>query len=125
MKAFKTLALICAMGAALPSLADTRPDHFEGKPSDTLAQALTNLSEYNERLQQVLARDSLSAAELNEVHQLTYTLENALEKIREEYAQLAEVLEEVHVASETNDPETVQARGRVYLKTARQIAPQQ
>ena len=47
--------------------------------------------------------------------------QDALEKLREEMEDLAEVLEEVHLASENADPETVKSKGRDYLETSRQV----
>jgi phage terminase small subunit len=102
---------------------DDRPDHFEGEPSRTLEEALQNFSEANARLAEIVGQDSPDTQAVFEVHQLTYTLENAVDKIRDEMEDLAEVLEEVHKASERNDGETVTARGRVYLEKARKIAP--
>ncbi len=55
----------------------------------------------------LVAKDQLSAEELFEVHQLTYTLENALQKIQTEMTDIAAVLEEVYLASEKNDSTTV------------------
>lgn len=100
---------------------DERPEHFKGEPAETLDQALANFSEYNAKLAEILAREELTAKDLYEVHQLTYTLENALETIRNEYAGLAETLEEVHVASEHNDNATVKSRGQAYLETASKL----
>ena len=74
-----------------------RPDHFEGLPAESLEQALANLSEHNRKLAALVAQYSLSPRDMHEVHQLTYTL--------------VDVLGEVHVASETSDPETVKRQG--------------
>jgi len=98
-------------------------DHFEGLPSETLAEAVANLSEYNNRLAEVLARETLDARDLATVHDLTCTLENALEKISADLVDLAEILEEVHVASESDDAGTVRSRGAVYLEAARTLVP--
>lgn len=123
MKLLSTLALSCILALAVPAQADDeRPEHFKGKPAETLEQALTNFSEYNGKLANILKKDELSPKDLYEVHQLTYTLENALEKIREEYEELAEALEEVHIASESNEPGTVKSRGREYLETSDRIS---
>lgn len=111
----------CCFALTLPVFADDRPSHYEGEPAATLEQAVANFSEYNARLETILDRGELDSGDLHEVHRLTYTLENALEKLREEMEDLAEVLEEVHIASENADPETVQSRGRSYLETSRQI----
>lgn len=100
-----------------------RPDHFEGLPAESLEQALANLSEYNRKLAALVAQDSLSPRDMHEVHQLTYTLENALEKLQDEVNTLVDVLEEVHVASETSDPETVKRQGAAYLQTMGILIP--
>lgn len=97
--------------------ADNRPDHFKGLPSNTLEEAVKNFSEYNQKLSEVLARP-VSQRDLVVVHQLTYTLENALEKIHEEVTQLVDTLEELHVASEGTDPQEMKRKGDVYLKAA-------
>lgn len=52
------------------------------------------------------------------IHELTYTLENALETIAEALGNIAELLEEVHVASETFDVDTIQNSGASYLQAA-------
>lgn len=72
----------------------------------------------------MLAKDSLEPTDMVKVHELTYTLENALEKLREELDGLADVLEEVHVASEQMDANTVKSQGQKYLGTAQEIIRQ-
>jgi len=111
------------LGLATAAMASERVDHFEGEPARTLEEALANFSAANARLADLIAAERLDTQAVFEVHQLTYTIENALEKIREELADLAEVLEEVHVASEHNDGEAVKARGQAYLETARKVLP--
>lgn len=114
-------AMLIILGFSLPGTADERPEHFEGKPAETLEQAVQNFSAANEELAALLAREELDAKDLHEVHKLTYTLENALERIREDLDGLAQTLEEVHLASETTDAETVKSRGHKYLETARTL----
>lgn len=97
-------------------LAEERPDHFEAKPSPTLNAAIENLAEYNPKLEALIEKSSLSPEDLNTVHQLTYTLEQALAKIGEEKDRVAALLEEVHLASERADEETVKQSGQGYLK---------
>lgn len=99
-----------------------RPEHYKGLQANTLDEAVTNFSEYNDKLAEVL-RGELDPVAMNEVHQLTYTLENALDKITEEFVSLAETLEEVHLASESNDPETVRNSGKAYLEVSRKVVP--
>lgn len=98
-----------------------RVDHYEGLPAETLEDAVKNFSEYNRKLAAVLDKGELTAEDLDTIHQLTYTLENALEKINEEFSALADTLEEVHVASETTDYETVKTKGQKYLSVSRQL----
>jgi SMC interacting uncharacterized protein involved in chromosome segregation len=107
------LGLLCAATAAQAD--DDRPEHFEGERSETLEEAFENLREYNAKLHAIIERDELTAAEMSEIHQLSYTLENALERIEDEVEDLAEVLEEVHVASEEMDRETVRKQAPAYL----------
>lgn len=114
-------AMLITLGFSVPGVADERPEHFEGKPAETLEQAVKNFRATNEELAALLAREELDAKDLHEVHKLTYTLENALETIRENLDGLAQTLEKVHLASETTDVETVKSRGSEYLETARTL----
>lgn len=98
----------------------TDVEHFEGKASNTLPEAVANFSEYNDKLEAVLEGE-LTPEAMNEVHQLTYTLENAISKMSEELDSLAETLEEVHLASESADTETVSKQGSAYLETSREL----
>ncbi len=123
MKLIASLTLAGTMALALPALAEDRPDHYQAKEAETVEQALANLHEYNARLASLVEKDELTPEELNQVHLLTYTLENALEKLREEHETLAEVLEEVHVASESVDADTVRRSGRDYLERVQKLIP--
>ena len=48
---------------------------------------------------------------------------SALQRINDDLAALADLLEEVHVASETGDQAAVMTKGRTYPETARTIIP--
>lgn len=111
-----------ALGTCLAAsaVASERLVHFKGVPSTTLAEAVTHLTDYNQRLADTLAQE-LTSERMAEVHMLSYTLENALKKIDEELQQIAATLEEVHIASETADPQTVKAQGARYLEAARTL----
>jgi len=93
-------------------------DHYEGEPSETLGQAVANFTTYNAKLTEVLERDSLSMADIQEVHQYTYTLERALAKMQDDLGDLAVTLEEVHQASEGEDAEALRAVSQRYLEAA-------
>lgn len=97
---------------------ESRIDHFEALPSETLVQAVDNFTTHNVHLAAILEQETLSMDDLNAVHELTYTLEVALEKLHTDLAALADTLEAVHVASETGDIDGVRVNGDAYLKTA-------
>ncbi|MBK1672862.1 hypothetical protein CKO35_06000 [Ectothiorhodospira shaposhnikovii] len=119
-KTFLTVALAAGLGLASGSVMADRVEHFKGTPSETLEQAVKNFSEYNAKLEAVLAGE-LTFEKVAEVHELTYTLEVALEKINDELEELAETLEELHVASEENDFALVKAKGEEYLSVSRKV----
>ncbi|PCM44158.1 DUF6746 family protein [Marinobacter sp. ANT_B65] len=112
-------AVAASLLVAVPAFA-SNTDHFKGEPSHTLEQAVTNFSQYNKKLEKVLAGD-LTPEAMNEVHQLTYTLENALQKLDDEIDELEETLEKVHKASERADTDTVRNAGKQYLTNSRKI----
>src|SRR5690606_34715424 len=113
-------ALIVALAATPVFADDKRPDHFKGEPSETLEQALENLSVYNKKLAAVMSGE-LTPQKMAEIHQLTYTLEVALQKLEDEVDDLQDVLEEVHKASEHMDFEKVTSNGKKYLETSGKI----
>lgn len=116
-------ALVAQLTIGGPAHAEERPNHFKGLPAHTLEEAVRNFSEHNHKLEAMLAQDTLNSRELFAIHELTYTLENALERINTELEALAETLEEVHVASETADTETVRSKGQQYLSVSRKVIP--
>ncbi|MGR2740586.1 DUF6746 family protein [Billgrantia sp. Q4P2] len=120
MKKLLFTALLSGLVVAATAQASST-DHFKGEPADTLSQAVANFSETNQQLAELLAQDELSITDLGTVHELTYTLENALEKIQEEVATMAIDLEEVHLGSETGDFERVQSHGADYLEAAQTL----
>ncbi|WP_104203284.1 DUF6746 family protein [Billgrantia saliphila] len=123
MKTLLLPALISGLMFATTAQASSSAEHFKGEPAETLSQAMANFSEYNQQLADLLAQDELSLEDLGTIHELTYTLENALEKINEEVDTLAVNLEEVHLGSETGDFERVQSHGAAYLEAAQTLAP--
>ena len=115
-------AALCLIMSSTLATANERPDHFKGQEAKTLAEAVRLLSENNKKLALLVAKEQLSAEELFEVHQLTYTLENALQKIQAEMTDIATVLEEVHLASEKNDSATVKKNAQIYLDKSAGLA---
>lgn len=119
-RVFSTLALTSALFLADVGIAQEafqRPDHFKGLEAPTLEVAVANLSSYNQKLKQRLEGD-ITTNDMVAIHELTYTLENALETISKELKNVAELLEEVHVASETFDAKTAKSSGASYLQAS-------
>lgn len=117
---FSALAMAATLVFSANSFATERIDHFKGLPSPDLATAVKNFSEYNDLLAKQLAGE-LNPQALAEIHQLTYTLEVALEKIGDEIKALADTLEEVHVASETSEPEKMAEEGKKYMQVVNEL----
>lgn len=119
MKRTASLLLAGLLSSGLVVASDNeRLDHFEGKASTTLEQAFANLTEGNQQLAELLSQDEITDAQMSDIHMLTYTLENALQKVDEEVSAMAVLLEEVHLGSETLDQERVASHGERYLEAS-------
>lgn len=116
-----TLLLAIAGGVAAEELSPDGRPHFSGKEAATLKEALQHFEKGNEELEDYLEDDSIEGADLAHIHELTYTLENAIAKMQEELSALAATLEEVHLASEKGDVDIVLESGREYLSIADQF----
>lgn len=106
--------------ASQPTVASERPAHFKGETVANTQQALATLAEANAKLTTILAGE-LNPTTMTEVHQLTYTLENALALIPAADDEIKEILEEVHLGSETMDTERVRNNGEYYLQLAKKL----
>ncbi|TRO95555.1 hypothetical protein FKB34_08060 [Glycocaulis profundi] len=119
-------ALLAGLSAialfAMPAAHADEDDHFEGLPSETLQEAVSNLDAYTALLETALAGEVDQEA-MMDIHELSYTLENAVQRLSAEIEALAEALEEVHLASEQWDDETVKAQGEVFTSGVRTILP--
>jgi len=123
MSRIRCAVALTAMLFTAPAFADEeRPQHFDAVEPKSLQEALTYFSIYSEALADILDKDALSGADMHRIHEMSYTLENALAKMREELAGTAEALESVHLASERADAETVRGQGAAFLKTAQQLS---
>jgi hypothetical protein len=121
---YPSLALLLAFGGAVTAeeMSPQGRPHFEGKRAETFAEALQNFETANGKLEEYLEDGAPEPADLAHIHELTYTLENALKVIRSELNELAITLEEVHLASERGDTEIVVEAGRNYLSVTEQFA---
>lgn len=117
MKKFAT-SLIATLtiftGFTFQSMA-TDVDHFKGQASPDLKSALCNLQQFDQKLAKVTNGKALTGTEMAEIHQLTYTLEVAVQKVQAEMAIAAEELEKVHKGSEVMASEKVKKSTEDYL----------
>ncbi|MAC34203.1 MAG: hypothetical protein CME38_11460 [Haliea sp.] len=114
-----TLPLVFATLLAVPAFADDdRVEHYKGEPSRSLEEALQNLSEYNGRLKAVLEGGELAGDDFHDIHQITYTLENALERLEDELDAMEDDLEIIHQASERGEADKIEAAAPVYFERA-------
>ena len=107
-----------AVIAVMPAAGQEGIDHYAGEKPDSIVQAFEYFAEYNEKVAAVLATEELDIDDLAAIHEMTYTLENSLEKIRQELDTLADTLEALHVASETADLQGTRSLGEAYLEQA-------
>jgi len=123
MKILARYAVVLSLGLSVLSVsAEDQPDHFEGKDSETLEEAIENLESSSERMEELLEEEDLRGSPMGELHRLTYTLEKAMAKIREETGLMAEDLEQAHLGSEAGDVERVRRYGEKFLEKAEILA---
>lgn len=118
---FAFVSVFALQGAAVAS--DDRAQHFKGVPSNTLEEAVKNFSEYNKKLSVIMLKDKIEPVDMGKIHQLTYTLENALAKIKKSLDNIEENLEDLHQASEKGDYDKAHKKGRKYLTESEKIIP--
>lgn len=117
----KTMTMLGIL-ASFSAAATAEPvAHFKGKNFDTLATAVSAFHQHNRRLESLVEQPELNEQDMNQIHELTYTLENALERMQVELEVLAETLEEVHLASEANDSARVKKFALPYLAGSEQL----
>ncbi|MDP5187519.1 DUF6746 family protein [Alishewanella sp. SMS8] len=110
---------LCYFPATLVQASD-RPAHFSGKAVSDVQQASKVFLEKNTELANLLAGE-LNPTSVTAIHQLTYTLENALALIPNTNDQIKAALEEVHLGSEYMDYERVKRNGATYLQLAKSL----
>lgn len=96
--------------------ADEDYSHFPSLKAPNAQVALCNMMKFNQKLNTIANKPKLSPEDMVKVHELTYTLENAVIRLQKELNTIAVDLEKVHKASETLDDKTVKNSGAAYLK---------
>jgi hypothetical protein len=96
--------------------------HFPAIASTDLPNALCNINAYNEKLSAILSQSALTAQDMVKVHELTYTLENAVNYLKASLEQASIDLEKVHKASEILNERTIIKSGKRYLDSTTLLA---
>lgn len=113
----KTITIaIASLLLALPNVkADEQYSHFPSLASENTSEALCNLAKFNEKLQAIVNKKTLTPEDMVKVHELTYTLENAVIRLQKDLETIAIDLERAHLASEHLKGEKVKQSGEKYL----------
>lgn len=118
MKYLTLIAITLFLGLSASAVADDDKmyQHYQPEKSENLQQAIKNLNKYNAMLSELMSGE-LNAQDQAKIHELTYTLEVALERLDDELDSAAEQLEEVHLGSESMDKDRIVENGEKYLHT--------
>jgi hypothetical protein len=121
----RTLAVVGLAAATIlaagPLQADeARVEHYGGKPAPNLEQAVKNLHETNRELETRLSQE-MTESNMDRIHRLSYTLENALKRLDDDLDKIADVLEGMHLASERMNADAVQSYGSAYLENMQMV----
>ncbi len=104
------------LALAPAAFASEKNQHFPALPAPDVATALCNIASYNQKLAAITSKPEISSADMVKVHELTYTLENALQRLDKSLKLAAEELEKVHLASESLEQGAIKASGELYLQ---------
>jgi plastocyanin len=101
-----------AFFAFTPKQQVERISHYEGQVINSTDDAFAALETNNKKIAAILKADSLSASDMEAIHEISYTLESAIDTLIQEKAGSAKILENtdeaiqaVHYSSENHDEE--------------------
>lgn len=116
---------ICGNFAATSHLyaaeTESRPAHREVAIPKTTKEAWQMLRRDGEVLRQYLEKKELTPLELYEVHMLTYSLRASVQRLRSDWEQVAQEVEELHEVSEANNSELTRKHGQALLDRVRSL----
>lgn len=95
--------------------ADDKFSHFPSLDSPSTSVALCNLAEFNQKLQAIVNKKTITTEDMVKVHELTYTLENAVIRLQKDLKTISVDLEKVHKASEHLKADVITGSGTNYL----------
>jgi len=99
---------------------DQQVQHYKAEPAPNLKAAVENLRDYNRKLEQHLDQE-MTVENMEKIHQLSYTLENALKRMDKDLENIASVLEGMHLASEARNQDKVEGNAETYLENMNMI----
>ena len=111
MKQFGFLAFLATVLLAFPAHADEdRTEHYKGEAVKTSQEALKALKDHNAEIAEILKKEELEFLDLENIHEISYSLENAIDKLiadqSEETSKLEavdEAVQAIHYASENQE----------------------
>lgn len=113
MKKFTLASLMVVVSSFSVQAADV--DHFKGAASPDLQSALCNLQKFDKKMAKLVGKKKMEMEDLAEIHELTYTLEVAVQRVQSEMNVVAEELEKAHKGSEVLAEAKVKKAAKEYL----------
>lgn len=121
MKIKLTALVATLLCASTITQADEKYRHFPSLTAENTTVALCNLATFNQKLQAIVNKKQLTPEDMVKVHELTYTLENAVIRLQKDLDTIAVDLEKVHKASEVLAEKTIKKSGGEYLSATNDI----
>ena len=117
MKLFtKSLVALSILTASAVSASEVR--HYKGQDVNTVEEAIAVLQEYNPKLQAILDSEELKPQDMGKIHEMTYSMENALKTLEGALKITQRNLEELHLSSERMEIDKAKIYGKLYLDDA-------
>jgi hypothetical protein len=117
MKLLKTsIFALSILTASAVSASEIR--HYKGQDVNTVEEAIAVLQEYNPKLQAILDSDEIKPQDMGKIHEMTYSMENALKILEGSLKITQRNLEELHLSSERMETEKAKVYGKLYLDDA-------
>ncbi|MFN4021994.1 MAG: DUF6746 family protein [Hydrogenophilus thermoluteolus] len=123
----RVFAAVLGMSLALGSFALTaaepqgRTAHREVSIPTTASAAWEILRQDGAELKRYLEKETLTPMDLHEIHMLSYSLEVAVHRLRSEWEQIANDLEEMHQNSESGNAEKTRQHGQAFLDAVSRV----
>lgn len=112
----KIVCSIIILSSFFVSASDREYSHFKALEPASTAEAFCFLAKYNAELAAITSKEKMSPEDMVKVHELTYTIENAVGKLKDSLTIAAEDLEKTHKASEILKHDVIKESAQMYLK---------